>query len=172
MWSVRLLIARSKGASPRRETSFYVVHDRFFQSIPLALLALLDERHEFVCRDDRPGLELHLLALVADDDVVLTPVAVERREVEPAVGAAALLAHERGTRHSPGDNQHVAKVAAEMPAGVVDGGARRGKDLGDTPVELVELIQDRGQSRLVAKDAGVVLHRGLQLGVESIRILA
>src|SRR3984885_5541553 len=172
MWSVRLLIDLSKGTSPRRETSCYVVHDRSCRSVPLGLLPLLYEWREFRRLDDRPGLENHLLAILSDDDVVLAPVVVEGREVEPAVGAAALLAPQRGTGHSPGHDHHIPKVAAEMPAGVVDGRARRGKDLGDTPIELVELLQDRGQPRLLAKDAGVILHRGLQLGMESIRIFA
>jgi hypothetical protein len=147
-----------------------VVHDRFFRSIPLGLLALLDERREVRGLDDRPRVENPLLAILADDDVVLAPVVVEGREVEPAVGTAALLAQPRGTRHSPEDDHHIPKVAAQMPARVVDGRTRRCNDLGDTPVEFVELIQDRGQPCFVAKDAGVLVHRGLQLGMESIWI--
>src|SRR5450755_3049273 len=142
MRSVRLLIDRSTGASARREASCYVVHDRLFGGVSLGLLSLLNERREICCLDDRPGLELHLLAILADDDVVLAPVVIKGGEVKPAVGAAALVAQQRGTRDRPGDEQHVAKVAAEMPAGVIGGRARRGNDRADTPVELVELIED------------------------------
>src|SRR6476646_5541501 len=102
MWSVRLVNDRSKGASPRRETSCHVVHDRFLGSVPLGLLPLRYERREVCCLHDRPGLENHLLTILAHDNVVLAPIIIEGRKVEPAVGAAAFLAPQRRARHSPG----------------------------------------------------------------------
>ena len=59
-----------------------------------------------------------------------------------------------------------------MPSGVVDLCARRGRHLRGAVVVLCEPIEDGAQAALVAKDAGVSLHRGLQLSMESIWILA
>jgi hypothetical protein len=48
-------------------------------------------------------------------DIAESEATLVRSEVGPAVGTAALLAPQRGTRHSPGDDQHVPKV--ELIAG-------------------------------------------------------
>ena len=109
----------------------------------------------------------------ADDDVVLAPVVVVVREVEPAVRAAALVA-QRARRARPPRRtiEHVAQVAAEVPAGVVaplvPAGARRRRRAASAPRSPATAAVSPASSRKIPTSS---LHRRLQLGVERVRIL-
>ena len=116
-------------------------------------------------------LDDHALGRLADDVVVLAPVVVVGGEVEPAVCAAALAPGQRCARDRLRDDQHVAQVAAEVPARVVGRGTGTGARGRGARLQLLEPADGRAQPGLVAEDADVLLHRVLELVVQPVGVL-
>src|SRR6267142_1560686 len=83
------------------------------------LLLLLEQRLELSGHlGERRRRDLHRVTARAHAHVDLAERRIRRGEVEPRVGAAALLAQQGRAGDGLGDGEHVAQVAAHVPAGV------------------------------------------------------
>ena len=105
------------------------------------------------------------------DQVDLAPLRLHRRVVVAGVAAARLGPLQRGPRHALGDDEHVAQVEREVPAGV-ELPAALDADLRHPAAQVLQRQQRLLDLLGLADDADQVVHRLLQVGLDRVRVLA
>src|SRR3954452_12146022 len=145
----------------------------FIFSVYAISVSLLEERGQVVRHPrQRLGGEVDAVAggVDGEGDVERAPPLVEAGVVVAGVSPARLLALERRLRDALGDQEHVAQVDRQVPAGVVAAVARHVQVL-RTLLELLDLAERLLQLLTGADDADQVVHRLLELLLDRVRVL-